>query len=369
MMNKKQISWITFNAFIDTDLYIVKELAQFYKIDWYVIRSENDRFEYTNMIDEMNGQDDLSIHLCVCGRRLRKLECIFYYRKMLSSINNSNPDLIFSSLAGAPFFIPVLRILTNPNKTVMAIHNVHVPRGGSAYYFFKFYNKFTVDNYQHFITYSNSQYERLKEIAIQKDICYVPFILKDYGLPNNERKCNQITFLNFGNIRQYKRIDILIDAAQGAYEETNIPFKVIIAGKCDNWSIYQQIIKYDFLFDIRIGRVENDEVANLFNECDYFVAPYQDIAQSGSSVVAINYCKPIIASRLPAFEEYIDDKETGYLIRPANADDLKNVITNILISKNENYTHMVETLRERREKKFSTSVIVNRYREFFNNVI
>lgn len=35
----KHIQWITFNAFIDTDIYIVKELAEFYSINWHVIRS------------------------------------------------------------------------------------------------------------------------------------------------------------------------------------------------------------------------------------------------------------------------------------------------------------------------------------------
>ena len=42
-MKKKHLIWITFNAFIDTDIYVVKELAKYYSINWYIIRSENDK--------------------------------------------------------------------------------------------------------------------------------------------------------------------------------------------------------------------------------------------------------------------------------------------------------------------------------------
>ena len=56
LMNmNNNITWITFNAFLDTDLYIVKELTRYYSIDWHIIRSENDQFEYIDMLEEMKN--------------------------------------------------------------------------------------------------------------------------------------------------------------------------------------------------------------------------------------------------------------------------------------------------------------------------
>ena len=52
-MKKKKLIWITFNAFIDTDIYIVEKLTQYYFIEWYIIRSENDKFEYLEKIEEI----------------------------------------------------------------------------------------------------------------------------------------------------------------------------------------------------------------------------------------------------------------------------------------------------------------------------
>ena len=119
---------------------------------------------------------------------------------------------------------------------------------------------------------------------------------------------------------------------------------------------------------MRIKRIENEEIPNLFNESDFFVAPYQDIAQSGSSIIAINYSKPTIASRLPAFEEYIIDKETGYLIKPADVDSLSAIIKEIIDSNLDNYDNMVRKLERNREITFSTKAIVEKYRRYIDEL-
>lgn len=370
LMNmNNNITWITFNAFLDTDLYIVKELTRYYSIDWHIIRSENDQFEYIDMLEEMKNIDGLKINLHICGRRLRKIECVPFYNRLISNIKKSKSELVFTSMAGAPYFIPILAMRMKKNNVIVAIHNVHVPKGGGSYWFFKLYNTITINSFMNFQTFSKSQYMDLKAIVPKKNVFYTPFILKDYGRAKNKRLVKEITFLNFGNIREYKRIDVLIKAAQRVYEITEKSFRVIIAGKCEDWEKYKKLIKYDALFDIRLGRVENEDVPDLFNEADYFVAPYQDIAQSGSAVVAINYGKPIIASKLPAFEEYIIDKKTGYLIKPADVESLVDVMKEIILSNNDYYIEMVKQLKHYRDKQFSTNFIVERYRENINNVI
>ena len=368
-MKKTNLIWITFNAFIDTDIYVVKELAKYYSIEWYIIRSENDKFEYLESINELKKESDMKIVLDVCGRRLRSFSCLFYYNKLFSKLKNKKDSIIITSMAGAPFYIPVLASKSDLKKVVVAIHNVHVPKGGSNYLFFKLYNRYTIRKFKNFITYSKSQYDDLCKLTnAKKNILYAPFILKDFGQATRKRKYKEITFLNFGNIREYKRIDVLIEAAQKVYELTKVKFKVIIAGKCDDWEKYQKLIKYDFLFDLRIERVENKEIPNLFNEADFFVAPYQDIAQSGSSIIAINYGKPTIASKLPAFEEYIIDNETGYLIEPANVESLTFVMKKIIDSNLDGYKEMVKKLEKNRDLIFSTKSIVDKYRRYIDEL-
>ena len=366
---KKKLIWITFNAFIDTDIYVVKELTKYYSIEWHIIRSENDKFEYLESIEDIKNNTDIKIELSICGKRLRSFKCLSFYNNLFSKFKNKKDVVIFASMAGAPYFMPVLAHKSDVNKVIVAIHNVHVPKGGSNYHFFKLYNRFTINKFKNFLTYSKTQYNDLCNLIDDKKRAkYIPFILKDYGHATKNRKNKEITFLNFGNIRDYKRIDVLIHASQKVYELTKNKFKVIIAGQCENWEKYQKMIKYDFLFDLRIKRIENDEIPNLFNEADFFVAPYQDIAQSGSTIVAINYSKPTIASKLPAFEEYITDKETGYLIEPANVDSLVDVMKKIIDSKLDGYNEMVEKLEKNREMFFSTKAIIDKYRGYIDEL-
>ena len=368
-MGKHKIAWITFNAFIDTDIYIVKELASFYDIDWYILKSGNDRFEFVDEIEALKVYPSLSIRMQQCGNRLRSPSCIPFYKKMLAGISKTLPDIIYTSMAGAPYFIPMLSKWKHKNKVTLAIHNVHVPKGGSAYWFFKFYNSLAVKSFKYYQTFSADQYQLLKSLIPDKKVFYAPFILKDYGVSTIKRTDDRITFLNFGNIRPYKRIDVLIEAIQKVYEKTNVLTRVIIAGKCEDWENYEKLIKYPELFDLQIHRIDNSEIPNLFEEADYFVAPYQDIAQSGSSVVAVNYGIPLIASRLPAFEEYVQDKVTGLLIEPANVDSLESVIYEIVALNNAGYEEMVGNLIAKREEMFSTESIVKRYREFIDGII
>ena len=368
-MKKKKLIWITFNAFIDTDIYIVEKLTQYYFIEWYIIRSENDKFEYLEKIEEIKKTTDIKIELKICGKRLRSLKSLLFYNKLFSKFKSVENTVIFSSMAGAPYFIPCLAFKSDINKVIVAIHNVHVPKGGSNYFFFKLYNRYTIKKFKNFLTYSKAQYNDLcKIISKNKRAIYAPFILKDFGKASRKRMHKEITFLNFGNIREYKRIDVLINASQKVYELTKKRFKVIIAGQCDNWDKYQRLIKYDFLFDLRIGRVSNEEIPNLFNEADFFVAPYQDIAQSGSSIIALNYSKPTIASKLPAFEEYIIDKKTGYLIKPADIDSLTHVMKSIVESDLKEYNKMVENLEKNRDLFFSTDAIVDKYRRYIDEL-
>ena len=72
---------------------------------------------------------------------------------------------------------------------------------------------------------------------------------------------------------------------------------------------------------------------------------------------------------MPAFEEYIIDKKTGYLIKPADVESLVDVMKEIILSNNDYYIEMVKQLKHYRDKQFSTNFIVERYRENINNVI
>ena len=346
----------------------MEQLCVLYHIDWYIITVKDNIIDYRDKIKSIKskGTDITIFRIHQKGMHPGN---ILRFNQLLSNIKRKKNKLLYTSLSYPAYYLPIVKIRMGINNVVLAIHNVHVPKGGSHYLRNKYYNQFAIHAFQNYQTFSRSQYNVLREETVNKNILYAPFILKDFGKSDKTKPDEKVVLMNFGNIRDYKRIDILIEAAQEAYEETNIDFKVIIAGACDDWQRYEKLIRIPKLFDLRIRRIDNSEISDIFAESDYFVTPYQDIAQSGSAIIAINYGKPIIASRLPAFEEYIQDCETGYLINPANKDDLREVIEHILHNYVNEYSNMVEKLKNYRDTEFSTKVITQKYKDFLDEII
>lgn len=366
-MNKKRIAWITATCFLDTDIYIAPLMQKYYKIDWFILRKENEKIDYESDLKRL--KDIIDYKFVPIGRRNSSPDALVCYYRFLRKLRKSKYDLIYTAMGNMPFYTPMLGLTQNPKNIVLGIHNVHVLNGGCHPKLERFYNWFAITRFRNFHTYSHGQYDELKKIAPKKNILYAPFQLKDYGKAHHTRSDSRITFLGYGNIRRYKRMDVLISAAEKAYEETGFMFRVIIAGSCDDWENYEGLIKHKELFDIRLGRIPNEEISELFEETDYVVMPYQDIAQSGALMVAMNYEKPIIASKLKAFEEYIEDGKNGIFFKIADKDELAKKMIYVLENHETIYPNLQESFREIKEREYSSENIEARYRNFFDAVI
>lgn len=366
-MSKKRVCWITSTAFLDTDIYILPLLTDKFDISWKIVKRSSTKLEYADKIEELKNKADVEV--VTIGAKYSSPESFSALRKMFKAVKKQKFDLVYTAMGDFPYFVPLLHSAVNTDKAIVAIHNVHVPQGGVNYRLIKKYNRYTISRFKHFHAFSESQYKALKEVSNGKDALYAPFILKSYGTTDKKRTDSRITFMNFGNIRPYKRLDVLIEAAERVQQQTDVPFRVIIAGDCPDWNKYGALIKHPEIFDIRIGRVENDDIPALFNESDYFVAPYQDIAQSGSAIVAINYDKPIIASDLEAFREYIKDGKTGYLIKPAAVSSLEQAMLTAISSYPDGYGETVARLQQMKQDKFCDEAIAQRYSDYFDKII
>lgn len=362
----KTICWITPSYFLDTDIYVMRYLPSFFYINWIITKKKGDKLDYLSLIEEIGKKGNINIVICEWYGKASSFRNFLFSYKLQRIANKA--DLIYQP-SSFPYTLPLVMAFGNRNKSVVPVHNVHTPKGGSRYYINKIYSFLTLKYFRNFVTFSRSQYKLLKSIRMNANVLCTSFMLKDYGKCTRERENDLVTFLSWGNIRRYKRIDVLIDAAQMVYEKTKFRFRIIIAGSCNEWGIYQSRIKYPELFDLKIQRVDDSEIPNLFEECDYFVTPYQDIAQSGSLIVALNYNKPIIASKLEAFEDYVEDGENGFLIQPANVDDLVNVMEFVLRKHKSIYKVLQEKQRKMIAEKFDDKIVVDGYVKYINNLI
>ncbi|MBK7230073.1 MAG: glycosyltransferase [Ignavibacteriales bacterium] len=94
------------------------------------------------------------------------------------------------------------------------------------------------------------------------------------------------------------------------------------------------ILKKDF--------IPTSDVKYYFSASDAVVLPYKSATQSGIVQVAVNFCKPVIATNVGGIGEVIEDGKTGFVVEKENPEKLAEAI--------------IRYYKEDKEKEFSQSM-------------
>lgn len=148
-------------------------------------------------------------------------------------------------------------------------------------------------------------------------------LLRRWGIGEGD-----FVFLFIGQIKKVKGLDVLLEAFDRAHRG-HPDMKLVIAGNPwkDDFAEYQAKIddinaggEASVFTDIRF--IPDEELGDFYDLADVVVLPYRDIYQSGVVRLSYAYKKPVIATRLAAFKEVIQDGVTGWLCESCDADDL-----------------------------------------------
>ena len=175
--------------------------------------------------------------------------------------------------------------------------------------------------------------------------------------------------LFFGNIREYKGLDLLLSAFNKA-AKGNSELKLLIAGNPSSETLrikYQEIIKNSEFSDRIISRfdyVPADEVALYLISSDIVVLPYKSIDHSGIIHLAYSFGKPVIATNVGDFEESIDQGKSGYLIEENTSECLALNIGTVFSSK-ENLLKMGQYAKNLNDTKYSWVSIAEKTMELY----
>jgi glycosyltransferase involved in cell wall biosynthesis len=94
----------------------------------------------------------------------------------------------------------------------------------------------------------------------------------------------------------------------------------LIAGDfSDNKELFNEIKDQDNLKIIN-KHIEIDELANIISQSKFIVCPYRDATQSGVLMTSFAMQKPVVATNVGAFPEYIEDDFNGLLAEPNHID-------------------------------------------------
>lgn len=188
-----------------------------------------------------------------------------------------------------------------------------------------------------------------------------------YSYLNNIRSSEEINervVLFFGRISKYKGIEYLIEATRNL-KSKYINLKTIIAGNGEYYFDVSNILE-DETFEIINEHITNEMLSELIQKSDFVVCPYTDATQSGVVMTAYAFNKPVIATRVGSFNEYVIEGKTGYLVPPKNVNKLTETMDAMLQSPFK-INEMESFLRNHKEEYFSWDVQAEKLLSFLSN--
>lgn len=164
--------------------------------------------------------------------------------------------------------------------------------------------------------------------------------------------------LFFGFIREYKGLDILLEA-MGDPILDDLPLKLIVAGEYySSDQEYVKIIREKSLSNKLVMHthfISNEKVAAYFCASDLVVQPYKDASQSGVTQVAYHYGVPMVVTNVGALPEMVPHMVSGIVVKP----DAKSVVNGIFRFFNKNLAAELRKGVENQKKRFSWKELVD----------
>ena len=138
---------------------------------------------------------------------------------------------------------------------------------------------------------------------------------------------NDKVMLFFGIIRQYKGLDMLLDAFDIAATKVE-GIKLLIAGSTASAEVTERYVdkisslKHSDKINYKFQFIPINEVSLYFKAADVILLPYKEIDHSGIIHLAYSFGKPVIATRVGDFEEVIEHNKCGFILDTNDVDDL-----------------------------------------------
>ena len=366
-MNKRKVLYYVQPYYLDCCIEIIKEMKDLIELHLIIEvspESKNSTIINFNNLDKLKDIEDpskvlkkgslekLTTYLSGCkdvkllifkSKRSFSPRNIVVGMQLMKYIKINNIETIHFDGQSARF-IYMLPLISRKNVFI----TIHDPVQHSGEYNWKIYyirqaylmvasKIFFYSDYamRQYINHNSKQNKQLSSIRLK------PYTFISKYLNTKEKENNYILF--FGRISYYKGIDILINSIKIVLL-THPEEQFLIAGDFSNNMQLFNEIKGENNLSIINKHIEIEELANIISKSKFVVCPYRDATQSGVLMTSFAMKKPVIATDVGAFPEYIKHDFNGLLAKP-NYEDFAEKI-NYALNK-ERYKYYENNLRQK----------------------
>lgn len=259
----------------------------------------------------------------------------FSYIRTVRAIRNWKPDLVLTRY-WMSYFAPslgyVTRRLRKECKVISILDNV-VPH--ERRFFDTPLTEYFLGGSDGYVTLCNAVADDLLKMKPDARYTVIPHPLyshfgrkmpretaeKELGLESGRKN-----ILFFGLIREYKGLDILLEAFSALPDD----YRLIVAGEP-----YGSFDRYRKIIDGMTGSsrvrlflryIRDSEVSSFFSAADVVVLPYRSATQSGISSISYHFEVPMIVTDAGGLKEMIGDRGTGIVAGSCTPDDIRKEI-------------------------------------------
>ena len=145
-------------------------------------------------------------------------------------------------------------------------------------------------------------------------------------------------FLALGVLGRYKGLDILLEAWEDfvrSLPKAPMPMLVIAGNGPESEKkvlvvLGRQLPSRSETLRLDLRYIPASQIPLYQHAADVLLYPYRDITTSGALLTGLNYCKPIIASDLPPFREYLFAGKNAILVGPGERGDLTQALRTMM---------------------------------------
>lgn len=277
--------------------------------------------------------------LRLLAKGFRHIDGLF---RTLRALRRLQPDVIHVQWLPLPLidlaFVPLFRRIA---PVVLTVHDSN-PYNGDGPWLLRFGSLLATRRFDRWIVHNELSERQLSARGLPKArlhrIAHGLLSRASVGRRGGQtvRTHRRVQLLQFGKIKDYKGVDVLLNALGHLSDEQRERCRVSIVGRpYVDTTPYLDLVKQHRLetsVDLRFDFVSDEEMAALFDQADALVFPYRGIDTSGVLMAVIASGIPVVASGIGCFSEMLVDGREGRLVVPddpkALADALIDVIDN-----------------------------------------